>query len=272
MRPDSQRDMKTPELAVCLDDLGLEIKAALDCVRTMGLTAVDIGATSGAISPQSLSQSGRRHFLKHLSDLGLRVVSLRGPAGGPGYGDAVAGDRRLDTMRKIISLASSLRVPVVSTMLGSTADERDPAPARRTLEAVEILAGDADRQGVTVAIETVGVRTEALGDRLRNIACPNLTACCDSGALIMAGESPCQLADSLAGRIGLVRARDAVAGTADAPGHEVAMGDGALDALRFLASLMEAGFEGPIVLTRTTGTSPAADLLNARNRFASLLL
>jgi sugar phosphate isomerase/epimerase len=263
--------MRTPELAVCLDDLGLEIKAALGRARSMGFSALDIGATSGPISPQTLSLSGRRHFLKHIADLGLRVASLRGPTGGPGYGDAGGGEHRLDTMRKIISLASSLRVPVVSTMLGPWNDERDATLAGRTLEALELIAGDADRQGVAVAIETVGVSTQALGERLRGIGCRHLTSCCDSGALIMQGESPYQLAESLAGRIGLVRARDAVAGTPDASGHEVAMGDGALDPPRFLASLMEAGFEGDIVLSRTTGTNPAADLLNARNQFAALL-
>ncbi len=263
--------MKTPELAVCLDDLKLEIKAALARVRSMGLSAVDIGATSGPISPQALSQSGRRHFLKHLADLGLRVASLRGPVDGPGYGDAGGGERRLDTMRQIISMASFLRVPVVSTAIGPLNDESDSALTGRTREALERLASDADRLGVTVAIETVGVSAKALGDCLRDIACPHLASCCDSGELIIQGENPHQLAESLAGRIGLVRARDAVAGSDGTSGHEVAMGNGSLDAPRFLASLIEAGFESDIVLSRTTGMSPAADLMDAGNQFSAAL-
>jgi len=174
-------------------------------------------------------------------------------------------------MRKIISLASALRVPVVSTMLGAINDEDDPALAGRTREAIEVLAGDADRQGVTVAIETVGVSTQTLGEWLQAIGCRHLNACCDSGALIMQGENPHRLGDTLAGRVGLVRARDAIAAATDAAGHEVAMGDGALDIPRFLSCLIEAGFEGHIVLSRTTGTNPAVDLLDAKNRFGAVL-
>ncbi len=299
--------LQRPNLAICLDDLRLEIRAALDCARRMGFAAVDVGATAGPVSPAELSQTGQRHFLRHLSDLGLRLGSLRGPASGPGYADAAGGERRLELMRRIIALASALRTPVVSTALGAigmqsecgmatqfvvgqgaiptlsrnsqpvSSSERARAgkppvepsvgAAGRLIEVLQTLADDADRCGVIVAVETAGIGAGELGEMLARIGCPSLVAACDTGAMLMRGEDPHRVADVLAGRIGLVRARDAVVGSVAAPGHEVALGDGALDVPRLLGALAESGFTGDIVLTRTTGESRAGDLARAKARF-----
>ncbi len=263
--------MQMPQLAVCLDDLKLDVKSALDRARSMAFRAVDVGATSGAISPQELSKTGQRHLLKHLSDLGLRLSSLRGPAGGPGYTDAAAGERRLDTMRHVLRLASSLHVPVVSTTLGISPTSRNAREIDRLREVLAVLADEGDRLQVVVALETAGLAPQALFDVLRSLDCPHLAACCDSGAMLMQGDNPHRVAESLPGRIQLVRARDAVPGNIERPGHETAFGEGSLDTKAFLASLVEAGFGGDIVLTRTSGDQPFQDLAKARDAFAGLL-
>lgn len=263
--------MKSAELAVCLDDLRLETKAAMDRARALGFRAIDVSAMSGPISPGELSRTGQRHLIKHLGDLGLRLSSLRGPASGAGYADGLAGDRRLAMMWQVMDLASALRVPIVSTTLGSAGEISVDRRAARFMETLTILADEADRRGVMVSIETAGVSAAELGRWLAQINCPRLAACCDSGTMLMQGEDPQNVAETLPGRVGLVRARDAVAGTPQAAGYEVAQGEGSLDPPRFLASLAEAGFEGDLILSRTTGDRPAADLEKARREFQSLL-
>ncbi len=290
--------LQRPSLSICLDDLRLEIKAALEHARRMAFAAVEVGATAGPVSPAELSRTGQRHFLRHLSDLGLRLGSLRGPSSGPGYADPAGGERRLETMRRIIALASALHTPVVSTALGAIGTEfafgkgatgclqpvSSPVDARageppvapgesesvrdRTIDVLRTLADDADRCGVIVAVETAGIGAAELNQMFARIGCPNLLAACDTGAMLMRGEDPHRVADVLAGRIGLVRARDAVIGSALAPGHEVALGDGALDVAGLLAALAESAFAGDIVLTRTTGDSREEDLARAKARFA----
>lgn len=255
--------MRMPELSVCLENLHSGVRAALDLARTLGFHVVDAGATGGPISPGELSRSGQRHLLRHLADANLRLGSLRGPTDGDRYGDPGGGERRLDTMRKIVALASSLKVPVVSTTLGrsnaATGDERDA-----TREALEILADDADRAGVIVAVETSGISAEELRTILECIDCPNLASCCDTGAAIITGEDPSAAADFLVGRLKLVRLRDAVAPTANAEGHEVALGEGLLDVPRFLASIADGGYHGEMVVMRTTGKNRVADVSKAK--------
>lgn len=263
--------MNRPGLSICLDDLNLEIKAALKLARDLGFFAIDIAAASGAISPSALSKSGQRHLMRHLGNLGLRLGSLRGPTGGPSYDDGATGDRRLALMRDVLTLASALRVPVASTTVGELGPGAERGEIGGTIEALEMLADDADRLGVRLAVETTGIASSRLSQILSRIGCPSLGACCDSGPLLMSGEDPGRTAAAFAGRVHLVRARDAVPGTGSRPGYEVVMGEGGLDGAGFVAGLSEAGFGGDIVLSRTTGDRPAVDLRRAMEYFEPLL-
>lgn len=263
--------MEKPKLAICLDDLRQEPKAAMQQARTLGFGAIDISAVSGPISPSELSSTGRRHLLKHLGDLGLRLASLRGPSSGRGYHDPFEGERRLDSMRRIIGFARDLNVPVVSTTFGPIARDPSVGDRERLRECLTQMADDADRLGIIVCIESAGIASPVLNRILTEINCPYLKACCDSGAMIMQGEDPHHVAEALPGRIGLVRARDAVAGAAGTVGYEIALGEGQLNPAVFLATLIEAGFSGDIILTRTTSRNPVAEFSQARAEFVKYL-
>jgi sugar phosphate isomerase/epimerase len=260
-----------PRLSVCLDDLQIDVKSAMDRARILGFRAIDVGATSGALSSGELSQTGRRHLIKHLADLGLRLSSLRGPTAGPAYWDPQQGEQRLETMKGVIGLAHALGVSVVSTTLGPMSADPHDDKVHRAKESMAVLADLADRAGVAVAIEPWGMHAATLGKMISEIGCPMLNACCDSGAMLMQGDDPHRVAESLGGRIQLVRARDAVSGTRESLGHEVAQGEGDLDPPRFLAGLMEAGYQGDMVLTRTASEHAAADLKRAKEVFEEYL-
>ncbi len=258
-----------PQLGVCLDDLRVETRAAMDRARAMGFHAIDVSALTGPISPGELSRTGQRHLAKHLADLGLRLASLRGPVGGASYGDPTGGERRIDQMRGVIRLAADLHVPVASTAIGGGGLEKD---AGRIREALAMLADDADRCGVTVAIETHGIGSADLAQMLGEINCPWLAASADTGAMIMRGDDPNALGATLAGRIKHARVRDAVTGSPDATGYEVPLGEGRLDPAALLAALDEAGAGGDLILSRSTGNSPAVDLQRAKAAFDRLLI
>jgi len=258
-----------PQLGVCLDDLRLEIKSALDRARGLGFRAIDVSALTGPISPGELSRTGQRHLAKHLADLGLRLASLRGPVGGASYADPAGGERRLDQMRGVIRLAADLHVPIVSTGLGGGPMTKDDEG--RIHEALSLLADDADRCGVTVAIETSGIGPVELTRVLADINCPWLAASADTGAMIMRGDDPHAVGTTIPGRIKHVRVRDAITGSPDAAGYEVPLGEGRLDPARLLAALDEAGCGGDLILSRSTGANPAADLQRAKVEFEKFL-
>lgn len=259
------------DLSISVDDLKMELRPALDVARQIGVHYVEVGAMHGPISPDQLSKSGERHFARHLADIGLNLHCLRGPAGGAGYADRSAGDRRLASLKRVIDLASSLRVPTVTTTVGRIVADADGREMDRLREAMIQMADMADRTGVTVAIDTAGISTADLRSILQSINCPELTACCDSGGMLMRGENPHRVADVLSGRIRIARARDAIAGEAGAPGYETPLGQGQLDPAAFLAALHEAGARGPLILSRTTGEERIHDLALAKRRFEAVL-
>lgn len=250
-----------PRLSVCLDDLRMETKSAMDAARRLGFHAIDVSAVHGPISPAELSATGRRHLMKHLGDLGLALGSLRGPAGAGSLADPQSAEQRIDDTSRILELAAVLRVPAVSITCGHVADA---ANSTRLREALSILAERADHWGVTLAIETAGIAAADLGQLLRTVDCPRLKACCDAGAMLMNGDAPNHLIDSLGGRVSLARIRDARAGSPGQSGHEVRLGEGELDVPGFLASLDEAGLSGDIIVTRSESARPAEELSAAK--------
>jgi len=258
--------MHTPSLAVQADDLHAELKAALQRARRLGFDAVSVNATRGPVTMQQLDRSGQRHFRRFLGDLGLRPASLRGPAGGKSYADPQVGEQRLDSLRGVIRLAGALGVPVVSTAPGHMVAGDDNA-GDRMLEAFHTIADEADHQGVHVAVETNGCEAAWLGQALRDIDCPFLGVCCDAGGMLERGDDPHHASRHMAGRVHLVRGRDAQPGSAQVAGAECAVGDGALDVPVFLADLLVAGFGGDIVLAREQGERRAEDLVRARELF-----
>jgi sugar phosphate isomerase/epimerase len=264
--------MNASSLGVCADDLRLEVKDALQCARTMGFGQVDLGATRGPISPAELSKSGQRHLIKHLSDLGLGLASLRGPADARSYTEGSQGERRLETMRGVIRLAADLHVPVVSTTLLADAKKQAGGEEAHLREVLSLLADDADRLGVKVAIEPAGFGAADLRKWLAEINCPALSACCDTGSMLMQGDNPHDLVATLGAKVDLVIARDALAGTAQLAGREVAPGEGQLDVGRFLGGLAAVGYDGPLMLSRREGQRPMDDLVRAKREFEKYLL
>ena len=252
-----------PQLSVCLDDLQMETRAAMDAARRLGFRAIDVSAVRGPISPEELSATGCRHLVKHLSDLGLRLGSLRGPTGPGGFADPRSGEQRLEQAGRIAELAAAIGVPIVSLTLGQVSID-DVAQSSRLREALAVLAGRADHYGVTFGIETTGIGVAELGRLLREINCAGLAACCDSGAMLMRGDDPHQLLDALGGRLLLARIRDARAGSASESGHEVRLGEGDLDLPRLLAALDEAGLSGDLIVSRSNSAKPVEELSAAR--------
>jgi sugar phosphate isomerase/epimerase len=263
--------MQRIRLGVAADDFGLGPKQGLEHAAHLGYAAVELDATRGEADPANLSASGARHLRRLVEGLGLDLATLGGYLGASGLTDSASVQQRVDRTRHILELAARLRVPVVTTYLGSVPD--DPSDRRRqsVVGAVEHLGEHADRTGTFLAVQTAQDSPATLRALLDEIDCPMVRTCYDPGRLLMHGHDPVAAVDELGDYIIATHLRDATPGTPMAAGREVRIGTGQINFLEVLVALEAGQYAGPQIVRRADAADPMADIAAARDYLEGLL-
>jgi sugar phosphate isomerase/epimerase len=261
--------MPQHEPGIVLEGLRQSAKDALTIASRLAFRHIELPATTGDVSPDELSPTGRRHLLHYAAGLGLKLDALGADLGGMRFAESSAAEQSLYRTQRIVELATDLRVPIVTTHLGQLTTEM--LRQGYLPEAVRHLAELADRTGTFIAFETGSAEPETLAGLLQNVNCDSLGVCYDPASLLMDGFNPLDGVTTLADRIMIARARDAVAGTNRRPGREVALGEGQVDMRSYLAALEAAGYGNPAFIRRTDAEDPMQELAEAKQRLETLL-
>lgn len=245
-------------LGARLDDLRLEPREALRVARDIGFSTIEMSAAAGPLSPPQLSRTGRRDLLRHVSSLGLELGALTAASQGKAYADPRQAEAAVERMLRILELAAELGTPVVTTAVAVPGQE-DRQGLDRIREAFSLFAAQADRTGRRLAVAPRGVQPEWLVRLVRELNCPNVQTCLDSGELIARGVDLRTALELSAGHLGWIHLRDALSGSPDSPGQEAAPGQGDLDLESLLAGLHAAEYGGPLVMARSGGSNPTEE-------------
>lgn len=127
---------------------GIKIAAKL------GLDGVQIYATTGAFSPDTLSEEKKSEYKKLLKDNGLVVSALCGDMGGYGFEIEADNALRVEKTKKIIDLAVEFGSNVVTTHIGVIPLDKSNPRYKVMLDALTEIGLYAKSKGVTMAIET----------------------------------------------------------------------------------------------------------------------
>lgn len=252
--------MQTQRVGVAVDDFGLPVKDGLQRAAHLGFRAVEIGATTGDVQPEQLSESGRRHLVRYLNNLGLAGAALSAEPGGPGLADPGVVDARVNQTRKIIELAAELGFRVVTAEVGRLVDPETDEILPIARDALQALGNHADRVGTFLAIQTGVDAPGKLYDALAAICSPSLQVCLDPAQLARSGHDPVAAIGPLANEIALSHFGDATLGGPASPGLETALGRGSIDLAALVAGLSDAGYSGPLILRRRDAHDPIRDL------------
>jgi sugar phosphate isomerase/epimerase len=246
------------KIGIALEPLGLPLRRALQEAERLGVGGVEVGA-AGDLSPNQLSQSGRRELRHLLRSHNLELTALRCPLR-HGLDTAENQEGRIDHVKKVLSLAFDLGPRVVIVQAGQVPESADDPRAGLLTEALRALAAHGDRVGTTLALDTGLESGEVLRQFLDRFDTGSLGVNFDPANLMMNGFSPYESARALAGRVVHVHARDArKAGTSRAA-QEVPLGHGDLDWMLLLGTLEEMDYRGWLTVQRETGTNRAADV------------
>jgi sugar phosphate isomerase/epimerase len=257
------------QAGVVLEGFRQSARDALTAAARLAFRHIEFPATAGDVTPENLTPTGRRHLAHFTTGLGLELNALGADLGETRFADSSTAEQCLQRTQRIIELAADLRVPIVTTHLGQVT--RETQQQGHLSEAIHALANLADRTGTFIAFETGSAEPDTIAGLLRQVNCESLGVCYDPASLLIDGFNPLDGVQTLADRILIARARDAVAGTGQQPGREVALGHGQIDMQAYLARLEAAGYASAPFIRRTAADDPLQELAEAKQRLETLL-
>ena len=258
-------------IGVRVDDYKVDVKRGLRLAGTQGFFGVEVAADGAEVSPQNLSQSGRRHLARLVASQGLSFAALGSAARGAGLADPALVDALVGRMSQTMRLAADMGVRVVSLDVGCCVSP-DGEPEAGAVEALRALAGEADRVGTICAVRAGTGDPTVLARVVRELGCPALRIGVDPGALLMGGYDPVQFLATCGDQVSMAYVRDAQPGGGGRGGEEMALGHGGLDLQAYLAGLVASSYAGLPIIHRARTLRPAEEIAADRAYLAARLL
>lgn len=243
------------KIGVRLESLNLPLRRALIEAERMGVSGVQVDAM-GDLSPNNLSQTGRREFRHLLRGHNLELTALGCPLR-RGLDTAEDLQPRIEHVQKVMSLCFDLGPRIAIIQTGKVRE--DCAPLH---EALLALGRHGDRTGAILALETGLENGETLVAFLARFDTGSLGVNFDPANLLINGFEPNASARSLRGKIVHAHAKDARATAANRTAGEVPLGHGDIDWMQLLGTLEEIEYRGWLVVERESGEQRVADVSN----------
>ena len=272
-------------IGVILDSFRTDLTTALEKAVAVGASGLQVYATSGAFSPESLSPQKRREFLDMCKSRGLTISALCGDLG-QGFANPEKNPELIERSKRILDLAKDLETDVVTTHIGVVPADTDCDTFRIMQDACGQLAAYADSLRAHFAIETGPELSAVLKTFLDTLHSTGVAVNLDPANLVMvAGDDPVKAVHNLKEYIVHTHAKDGrmlrrvnpetiYNGTldfAEAPFIELPLGQGDVDFPAYLSALNDIGYTGYLTIEREVGDDPEGDIRLAVNFLQSLI-
>ncbi len=280
------------KIGVITDCFNLDTKTAILKASKLGLSGVQIYATKGEFSPETLTTSQKDEYKKLLKDNGLVVSALCGDMEGFGFEIEKDNPERIEKTKKIIDLAVEFGAKVVTTHIGVIPADKTELRYKVMLDALTECGLYAKSKGVTMAIETGPEKAKTLlafiedtkGGVGVNLDPANFTMVTQQDAVeaveilkkhivhthikdgkcLDKNQNPVDVYHAFA--LGGVDALNACEGFKELP-----VGDGDVDWFNYLKALKDSGYDGFLTIERECGDNPEQDITQASNYVKSVL-
>ena len=120
----------------------------------LGLDGVQIYATTGEFSPETLTAEEKAEYKKLLKENNLVISALCGDMGGHGFEIEQDNAERVEKTKKIIDLAEEFGTTTITTHIGVIPEDKSTAKYKAMLKALTECGLYAKSKGITLAIET----------------------------------------------------------------------------------------------------------------------
>jgi len=252
--------MNRCKFGVKLECFGVPLRKALLLAAQAGAQGVQFDAV-GELSPDKLSESGRREIAYLLRSYNLQLASIFFPLR---YGLDVSLDQeqRILHLKKVMDLGFDLGSRVLAIHAGQIPQEKEEKRIATLTESLSFLGAHGDRIGVSLALETGLESGKVLADFLSKIDSGALGAALNPGNLILNGFDPLQAVLDLGSRIKLVHAREIECNGPGRAAREVPLGKGDFDWNSLMVYLDHSGFQGFMICEKEEGDDKAEQLVH----------
>ncbi|OWK46815.1 xylose isomerase [Fimbriiglobus ruber] len=226
----------------------------------MGVNGVQIDAV-GDLSPDKLTETGRREFRTLLRSYNLELTALNCPLR-RGLDLAENLQPRIDHLRKVMQLAFDLGArKIVAPLPKLPGPEESQSPRATTArESITALGQYGDRVGTLVALEPGLDPGDKVRDYLNSFDIGSLAINFDPANLLLNGFDPLAGLTALAGKIVHTHARDGRTASPAGGPREVAVGSGDIDWLLYIATLESIEYRGYLTVDREASEHRFADV------------
>jgi len=279
------------KIGVITDCFKTSTADAIKKAAALGLDGVQIYATMGEFSPETLTREQKAEYKRLLKENNLVVSALCGDMGGYGFERESDNAARVEKTKRIIDLAVEFGAKAVTTHIGVIPADKSEPRYRVMLKALTECGLYAKSKGVTLAIETGPEKAKTLLAFLKDTRGGVGVNLDPANFVMVTGQDPVEAVHILKDYIVHTHAKDGIMHKQNDPTEvyhafaeggvealnacegftEVPLGEGQVDWNSYIAALKKICYDGFLTIERETGDNPQEDIRLAANYISKLL-
>ncbi|MBE6787098.1 MAG: sugar phosphate isomerase/epimerase [Ruminococcaceae bacterium] len=279
------------KIGVITDCFKLPLSDSIKKAKELGFQGIQVYATTGEFSPETLTETQKADFKAQLESAGLEISALCGDMGGHGFENQEDNAERVEKTKRIIDLAQEFGTTVITTHIGVIPEDKANPRYKVMLDALTECGLYAKEKGITLAIETGPETAPTLLQFIKDTKGGVGVNLDPANFVMVTGQDPVEAVELLGKHIVHTHVKDGVMLKRTDPkiiyDHfaeggiealnvadyflETPLGEGDVDFPKYIEALKKVGFNGYLTVERETGENPAADIELAYNTVKSLL-
>lgn len=279
------------KIGVITDCFKTNLEDSIIKASSLGLSGVQIYATTGEFSPETLTSEKKSHYKNLLKKYNLEVSALCGDMGGHGFEIEEDNLNRIQKTKDIIDLAVEFNAAVVTTHIGVIPSNVNDKKFSVMLNALTKCGEYAKSKGVTLAIETGPEPAPALLEFIKRTNGGVGVNLDPANFVMVTGQDPVDAVRLLKDYIVHTHLKDGkmlkktdpkiiydhfAEGGIEALNVadffiETPVGEGNVDFDKYIKALKEIGYDGFLTIERETGENPSYDITLAKEYIQKLI-
>ncbi len=247
---------------VALESFRLGIKGSIKTASILGFKGIQIDATQRDITPENLSQTGRRDLNRIISTNRLCLCALGGELG-VGFDNENEFDFIIKKIKKIINLALDLQTNIVTIQIGSIPVEAASTHWLSVHTALNEVGRHAENYGCRLAAKASYNDYAILKDFLKPLCTEGIKLIYDPASLMTNNLNPIKGIHELHKFIVHTNLWD-TRQTEEGRNVEVPIGDGIMPVEEFASTLESTGYYGFYVINSKTLQNPVENIKKSK--------